>query len=444
MWTTSGSRCPRSWCWQARRVQRKSAWAEEWFRPDHVVSSDRLRGLVGEGEHDQAAGEAAFDLLERVLDHRMARRLLTVIDTLGLDEARRAAWRERAAAAGMPAFLVAFDTPPAVCRARNRGRPSRCPTGCSPRSFAAGRRARGSARNRGTVSSPPARCGWCVRIRDVRRGGAPPGGRPGSAPVRSSDLPVRLGGRRSHARRTARRAGGRRRAGRVRRVVADGPPPADPPSGQGLGGPPGEHHHARLPAAATTGIGLGTLVTPVTFRPGAPRQGDRTARRALRGASAARVGPRVVGARAPRLRLAIPLRGRPVPAARGHHPPAARPVVARSPPLRREGALASRDRVLPETTAREAADSRGRLGRATYPACGRRAGRRVQSDGRPRQGGGEGERPPSPLPGCGASSRGGRGHPSLHRIGRPGPIGCRPPRGAASPGAAPPSVTPPR
>ncbi len=105
----------------------KSAWAEEWFRPDQVVSSDRLRSLVGEGEHDQAAGEAAFDLLERVLDHRMARRLLTVVDTLGMNAERRSAWRERARAAGMPAFVVAFDTPPAVCRTRNRNRPDPVP-----------------------------------------------------------------------------------------------------------------------------------------------------------------------------------------------------------------------------------------------------------------------------------------------------------------------------
>ena len=105
----------------------KSAWAAERFRSDQVVSSDRLRGMVGEGEHDQEASEAAFDLLERVLDYRMARRLLTVVDTLGMNAERRAAWRQRAREADMPAFVVAFDTPADVCRARNRNRPDPVP-----------------------------------------------------------------------------------------------------------------------------------------------------------------------------------------------------------------------------------------------------------------------------------------------------------------------------
>jgi alkanesulfonate monooxygenase SsuD/methylene tetrahydromethanopterin reductase-like flavin-dependent oxidoreductase (luciferase family)/predicted kinase len=246
----------------------KSAWADEWFRPDHVVSSDRLRGLVGEGEHDQAAGDAAFDLLERVLDHRMARRLLTVIDTLGLDEARRAAWRDRATAAGMPAFLVAFDTPPTVCRARNRGRPDPVPDrvlASQLRRWPAERARIASESWDGVLTPGPVRLvrpGFGMSDEGARRQADDP-------------LPLRFGlqisrfawdgGAATLAERLAALAVAAEQAGfaglwlmdhllqipQVGRVWED-----IPESTTTLG----------YLAAVTTGIGLGTLVTPVTFR----------------------------------------------------------------------------------------------------------------------------------------------------------------------------------
>ena len=100
----------------------KSAWAAEWFRPEQVVSSDRLRGLVGDGEHDQRAGKDAFDVLDLVLERRLRRGLLTVVDTLGLERGRRQGYVALAARHGMPCVAVAFDTAPAVCRARNKER----------------------------------------------------------------------------------------------------------------------------------------------------------------------------------------------------------------------------------------------------------------------------------------------------------------------------------
>jgi len=41
----------------------KSTWAASAFADHQVVSSDRLRALVGEGEHDQRASKDAFDVL---------------------------------------------------------------------------------------------------------------------------------------------------------------------------------------------------------------------------------------------------------------------------------------------------------------------------------------------------------------------------------------------
>src|ERR687892_36724 len=100
----------------------KSTWAAEHFASDRVVSSDRMRALVGEGEHDLAASTTAFALLDQVVGVRMERRLTTVVDTLGLDGDRRRSWRELAERHGVPCVAVAFDTPAAECRRRTAAR----------------------------------------------------------------------------------------------------------------------------------------------------------------------------------------------------------------------------------------------------------------------------------------------------------------------------------
>jgi len=105
----------------------KTTWAERWFTSDQVVSSDRLRALVGEGEHDLTASKDAFALLDTVLAHRMRRRLTTVVDTLGLDPALRSRFRDLAADANLPCFAIAFDVPAAELRARNKARAAPVP-----------------------------------------------------------------------------------------------------------------------------------------------------------------------------------------------------------------------------------------------------------------------------------------------------------------------------
>ena len=85
-----------------------------------MVSSDALRAVVGTGEGDLDASQDAFALLDAVVAARLRRGLTTVIDTLGLDAARRAAAVAAARAAGLPAVAVLVTAPPAVCRARNR------------------------------------------------------------------------------------------------------------------------------------------------------------------------------------------------------------------------------------------------------------------------------------------------------------------------------------
>ncbi|WP_433217909.1 LLM class flavin-dependent oxidoreductase [Dactylosporangium sp. CS-047395] len=103
----------------------KSTWAATHFRPEQVVSSDALRALAGAGEDDLAASADAFEILEMVVQRRVRRRLTTVIDTLGLDQERRRRWVALAREHDLPCVAIAFDTPAAECRDRNRARTSK-------------------------------------------------------------------------------------------------------------------------------------------------------------------------------------------------------------------------------------------------------------------------------------------------------------------------------
>jgi predicted kinase len=100
----------------------KSFWAAERYRPDEVVSSDRLRSLVGSGEHDLDASADAFALLDHIVAARLRRGLTAVVDTLGLDPERRRGYLELARGSGLPAVAVLFGTDAAECRRRNRAR----------------------------------------------------------------------------------------------------------------------------------------------------------------------------------------------------------------------------------------------------------------------------------------------------------------------------------
>jgi F420-dependent oxidoreductase-like protein len=106
----------------------KSQWASEWFGANQVVSSDRLRAVVGTGERDQRASRDAFEVLDLIVAKRLRRRLTTVVDSTGLEAARRERWRSLAERHGLPAYAVIFDPPEKVVRERNRARGSPVPS----------------------------------------------------------------------------------------------------------------------------------------------------------------------------------------------------------------------------------------------------------------------------------------------------------------------------
>ncbi len=100
----------------------KSTWAAHRYRPAEVVSSDALRAVVGSGPADLDASQDAFDILDRVVAARLRRGLTVVVDTLGLDPARRRGHLDLARAAGLAAVAVVLDTDARTCRTRNAAR----------------------------------------------------------------------------------------------------------------------------------------------------------------------------------------------------------------------------------------------------------------------------------------------------------------------------------
>lgn len=107
----------------------KSTWAASRYRSSEVVSSDALRAVVGSSEYDLDASADAFAVLDQVVAARLRRGLNVVIDTLGLDAQQRVHYLALARAAGMPCVAVLFETPSTVCRERNaqRDRPVPAP-----------------------------------------------------------------------------------------------------------------------------------------------------------------------------------------------------------------------------------------------------------------------------------------------------------------------------
>ena len=100
----------------------KSTWAQSHYRAAEIVSSDDLRGVVGSGRHDLDASTEAFALLDQIVEGRVRRGLGTVVDTLGLEQERRLGYLEVARRHDLPAVVVAFDVPPALARRRNNER----------------------------------------------------------------------------------------------------------------------------------------------------------------------------------------------------------------------------------------------------------------------------------------------------------------------------------
>lgn len=103
----------------------KSTFAKMHFRSTEVVSSDALRGMLADDENDQGASAEAFHILALLLNGRLRRRLLTVVDATNLRPQSRRRWLRLAARYDLPAVAIVFDLPEPVFQAHNVRRPDR-------------------------------------------------------------------------------------------------------------------------------------------------------------------------------------------------------------------------------------------------------------------------------------------------------------------------------
>ncbi len=243
----------------------KSSWAAERYLAREIVSSDQLRSVVGSGENDLEASADAFSLLDEIVSARTRRRLTTVIDTLGLDSARRLGYVALARQAGLPAVAVLFDTDPALCRRRNRERSRPVPAAVLDSQL----------RKIPDVARQLADEGWDLVVHP-RAGAAEPAHSPGSRRAASEQRtrPAQL----EFILQISRFGWGDDPAGWLKAVALAA-------SGAGLAGIALMDHLIQIPqvgrawepipepwvtlgllAGLGTTLRLGTLVTPVTFR----------------------------------------------------------------------------------------------------------------------------------------------------------------------------------
>ncbi|MCR8945086.1 AAA family ATPase [Streptomyces sp. OUCMDZ-4982] len=100
----------------------KSTFARTHFKPTEIVSSDFCRALVADDENDQSATGDAFEVLHLIVDKRMARGRLTVIDATNLRSPDRPWLLTRARHWQRPTTAVLFDVPLATVQAQNTSR----------------------------------------------------------------------------------------------------------------------------------------------------------------------------------------------------------------------------------------------------------------------------------------------------------------------------------
>ncbi|CAN5593644.1 hypothetical protein BH20CHL7_BH20CHL7_01440 [soil metagenome] len=100
----------------------KSLIARRNFTPDEVLSSDAMRATIAGDEADQRASAAAFQILHREVELRLAAGRLTVVDATNVRTTHRRPLLARAGAAGVAVAAIVVDLPPATVHARNAAR----------------------------------------------------------------------------------------------------------------------------------------------------------------------------------------------------------------------------------------------------------------------------------------------------------------------------------
>ena len=102
----------------------KTTFAARHFAPTQVLSSDAMRALVADSPTAQGATDDAFEILHRLLEIRLRRGRLSVVDATNVEDWARAELVTLARRNRRPAVAIVLDLPLEVALARNATRPS--------------------------------------------------------------------------------------------------------------------------------------------------------------------------------------------------------------------------------------------------------------------------------------------------------------------------------
>ncbi len=103
----------------------KSTFARKHFKPTEIVSSDWARGLVSDDENSLEATNDAFELAHHLIEIRLRRRLLTVVDATNVRVEDRAKLVAIARKWDALCAAIVIDPGEDICLARNAQRPDR-------------------------------------------------------------------------------------------------------------------------------------------------------------------------------------------------------------------------------------------------------------------------------------------------------------------------------
>lgn len=102
----------------------KTTFARRHFAPTEILSSDAFRALIADDPAAQGATDDAFDLLHRLLEMRLRRGRLTVVDATNVEDWARAELLGVARRHRRPAVAIVLDVPLDVALERNAARAS--------------------------------------------------------------------------------------------------------------------------------------------------------------------------------------------------------------------------------------------------------------------------------------------------------------------------------
>ena len=103
----------------------KTSFANRFFKPTEVLSSDFFRGMVCDDENCQSISGDAFDLLFYAANKRLNNMKLTVIDATNIQQSARKQIIDLAREQNVHAAAIVLNLPESVMQERNKARPER-------------------------------------------------------------------------------------------------------------------------------------------------------------------------------------------------------------------------------------------------------------------------------------------------------------------------------